>query len=60
MALRGLWGSWFSRRGAAAMDTRPRRFWSKVELVIDAALPPAEATAATLQDKVLALRGDWK
>jgi 1-acyl-sn-glycerol-3-phosphate acyltransferase len=60
MALRGLWGSWFSRRGGAAMVKRPRRFWSKVELVIDAALPPAEATAATLQDKVLALRGDWK
>jgi 1-acyl-sn-glycerol-3-phosphate acyltransferase len=60
MALRGLWGSWFSRRGGAAMAKRPRRFWSKVELRIGRPVGPAAATAAALREEVLRLRGDWK
>ncbi len=57
LALRGLWGSFFSRRGGPAMSRFPRRFWSKIELRVGKPLPPREATAATLQREVAALRG---
>jgi 1-acyl-sn-glycerol-3-phosphate acyltransferase len=59
-ALRGLWGSFFSRRGGPAMQKVPRRFWSKVELEVGAPIPASEATAARLEQEVRALRGDWK
>lgn len=60
MALRGLWGSWFSRKGGAAFKGLPRGFWSKIELNIGQAIPPEQVSAALLQEKVAALRGDWK
>ena len=60
MALSGLWGSFFSRKGAPAMKKLPRRFWSKIRLRVGAAVPSDHAKAATLQEKVLALRGAWK
>lgn len=60
MALRGLWGSFFSHKDSSAMTRLPRRFWSKVELVAGDAVAPDQAKPALLQDKVQALRGDWK
>jgi len=61
LALRGLWGSFFSRMGGAAM-TRPfrRGVLSKIGLVAGAAVPPQQVTPEGLQEQVLALRGDWK
>jgi hypothetical protein len=61
MALRGLWGSFFSRKGGAAM-TRPfrRGVFSRIALAVGAPLAPADATPAALQARVLALRGDWR
>ena len=61
MALRGLWGSFFSRKGAPAM-TRPfrRGLLSKLELVVGEPVAPETATPESLQQMVLALRGDWK
>jgi 1-acyl-sn-glycerol-3-phosphate acyltransferase len=58
MALRGLWGSFFSRKDGHAMRRPFRRIWSRIELVVGAALPPSEATVAALQTRVLTLRGD--
>ncbi len=60
MALRGLWGSFFSRHGGAAMS-RPfkRGILNRLELVIGAPVSPAQATPETLRDKVLKLRGPW-
>ena len=59
LALRGLWGSIFSRRDSMLGRSRlPRRFWSAIELVAGAPVPPEQATAALLQEKVAALRGD--
>ncbi|SFC48068.1 1-acyl-sn-glycerol-3-phosphate acyltransferases [Marinospirillum celere] len=60
MALRGLWGSWFSREKGSAFKKVPRRFWSRVEVVAGPALQPEEATAERLQEQVAALRGDWR
>jgi 1-acyl-sn-glycerol-3-phosphate acyltransferase len=59
MALRGLWGSLFSRRDNFMKRARlPRRFWSRIELVAGAPVPPVEATAELLEGKVRELRGD--
>ncbi len=59
MALRGLWGSFFSRKHGPAM-TKPfrRGVFSKIELVTGAAVPAAEALPERLQADVTALRGD--
>lgn len=58
MALRGLWGSFFSRKGGAAM-TRPfrRGILSKLELVVGSPIAHDLATPELLQQQVLALRG---
>jgi 1-acyl-sn-glycerol-3-phosphate acyltransferase len=59
MALRGLWGSFFSRRDSSVGRMRlPRRFRSHIELVAAAPIPAAQATATVLEAKVRELRGD--
>ncbi len=58
MALRGLWGSFFSRDGGRAMRRPFRRFWSRIEVVAAAPIPPDAISAEALQAQVLALRGD--
>ncbi|MGZ8273149.1 MAG: MFS transporter [Burkholderiaceae bacterium] len=62
MALRGLWGSFFSRFGGAAfshpLDARLRRgLRSKVELVVGEPVPAERATPELLMAQVAALRG---
>jgi len=58
MALIGLWGSFFSHKGGHALTTKPRRFWSRVQLVVDEPIPAKEASAAHLQDVVQQLITD--
>ena len=58
MALRGLWGSFFSRRDGRAMSRPFRRFWSRIECVCGEPVPAALVTAAVLQERIAALRGD--
>ena len=61
MALRGLWGSFFSRKGGPAMSKPFRRgIFSKIELVAGQALPPHLVTPEDLQARVLELRGEWR
>ncbi|KAA0179538.1 MFS transporter [Cupriavidus gilardii] len=61
MALRGLWGSFFSRKGGAAM-TRPfrRGILSRLELVVGEPIDPTQATPEGLQQVVQGLRGEWR
>jgi 1-acyl-sn-glycerol-3-phosphate acyltransferase len=61
MALRGLWGSFFSRKGGRAM-TKPfrRGLFSKIGLVVAPPIAPALVTPEGLQVQVQALRGDWR
>ena len=61
VALRGLWGSFFSRHGGAAM-TRPWRSrpFRKIGLAVGAAVAAAAATPEALQAKVQELRGGWR
>jgi 1-acyl-sn-glycerol-3-phosphate acyltransferase len=61
MALRGLWGSFFSRRGGKApMAKLPSRFWSRIEMVVTAPVPGRDASATGLQKIVSGLRGEWQ
>ena len=63
LALRGLYGSFFSRKDGAAMSKPLRlitRFWSRVELVTAPPVPATALTAAALHDTVLAMRGNWR
>jgi 1-acyl-sn-glycerol-3-phosphate acyltransferase len=59
MALRGLWGSVWSRRDSMLHRARlPRRFRARVELVVDQPIAPAHLTAPVLEARVRQLRGD--
>ena len=60
VALRGLWGSFFSRVDGRAMRRPFRRFWSRIECVCGEPTPAAQVTAAALRERVLALRGDLR
>lgn len=61
LALRGLWGSFFSRKGGSAMS-KPRRllsrFWSRIALVAGPPVAPTDVSAQGLHDSVLALRAE--
>src|SRR5262249_32976716 len=60
MALRGLWGSFFSRSYQGKAMRRLRGMFSKIALVAGAPVAPARATPELLQERVLTLRGDWR
>ncbi|MDX1303716.1 MFS transporter [Photobacterium sp.] len=57
VALQGLWGSLFSREGGRALLKKPKRFWSRVNIVAGSALTSSEANSTTLRERVMALRG---
>lgn len=52
MALDGLWGSFFSRKGGPAMQHLPKRFRAHLRLQIDKPIAPEHANAATLEAHV--------
>jgi hypothetical protein len=61
MALQGFWGSFFSRKDGAAMSKPLRRgMFSKIGLNVGEPVPAHQVSPADLQQRVLALRGDWK
>jgi len=60
MALRGLWGSFFSRSDRGRAMRKIRGLFSRIALVAGAPVPPERATPEYLQQNVLALRGDWR
>jgi len=59
LALKGMWLSMWSKRDSRLGQLRvPRRFRAHVEVEAGAPVPGANATAALLETKVRALRGD--
>ena len=61
LALRGLWGSFFSRKDGAAMSKPSRlRPFSRIALAAGERVQPQHVTPEGLQERVLALRGDWR
>lgn len=57
MALRGLWGSFFSFKEGFFKNTG--RIWSRVQVVADEPVAPAHAAAEALREKVSTLRGEF-
>jgi 1-acyl-sn-glycerol-3-phosphate acyltransferase len=61
LALRGLWGNFFSRKDGPAMSKPSRiRPFCRIGLVAGALVPPQQVTPEGLQSRVLTLRGDWR
>ncbi len=61
MALRGLWGSVFSRDPSNVFERSfARGLRSKLALAVGRPVPPQHVTPEGLYEEVLALRGDWK
>jgi len=61
MALRGLWGSVFSRDASNVFERSfSRGLRSRLALAVGQPVPPQEVTPEGLYEQVLALRGDWK
>ena len=56
VALRGLWGSFFSFKEGFFKNTG--RIWSRVQVVAGDPVAPARATAEALREKVSVLRGE--
>jgi len=57
MALRGLWGTWFSRINGKAMSGLPRKFMTKIQLVVGEPVSPQDVSANFLYQKVCDLKG---
>jgi 1-acyl-sn-glycerol-3-phosphate acyltransferase len=61
MALRGLWGSVFSRDPSNVFERSfARGLRSRLALAVGRPVPPQDVTPEGLYEEVLALRGDWK
>ncbi|CAL92766.1 MFS transporter [Azoarcus olearius] len=61
LALRGLWGSFFSRKDGRPMSRPLRRgLFSRIELVAGEPLAAAAASPEALQGRVAELRADWR
>ncbi|MCI1006254.1 MFS transporter [Herbaspirillum sp. C7C8] len=61
MALRGLWGSLFSRDPSNPVArTFKRGLFSRLELAVGEPIAPAAVSPEGLQEQVRVLRGDWK
>ncbi|MDR9826187.1 MFS transporter [Vibrio sp. FNV 38] len=60
LAVKGLWGSYFSRFRGRACQGLPRRFWSKLEVEAGDPIPSSDATTEVMREKVITLRGDYR
>jgi 1-acyl-sn-glycerol-3-phosphate acyltransferase len=60
MALRGLWGSFFSAAGAGFFKNPFRRFWSRVDVVASAPWQPDQVATGKLRDHIETMRGEWR
>ncbi|KOO16849.1 acyl-phosphate glycerol 3-phosphate acyltransferase [Vibrio xuii] len=60
VALKGLWGSYFSRYKGSACKGLPSRFWSKIEIEVGTPVDSNLASTESMHQKVSELRGDWR
>ncbi|MGL5430880.1 MAG: MFS transporter [Vibrio sp.] len=60
LAIKGVWGSYFSRYQGRACQGVPRRFRARLEIEVGEPVAPQQATAAKMQQQVAELRGDWR
>ena len=59
MAIRGMWASIFSRSGMINTLRLPSRIRARVHILAEAPVAGSSATAAVLEEKVKAMRGEW-
>lgn len=57
LALRGLWGSFFSYKGGAPMRRLPQKLWTRIDLAVGNRVPARLVTAPGLRCTVEALHG---
>jgi len=57
VALRGLWGSLFSRKDGPAFFKLPRKLWARITISAGPPVAPQDVTAPLLHERVVALRG---
>lgn len=60
VALKGLWGSYFSRFKGRACKGIPQRFWSKLEVEVGKPIEAKMANSALIREKIITLRGDYR
>ncbi|MDW6092501.1 MFS transporter [Vibrio rhizosphaerae] len=60
MALKGLWGSYFSRHRGRACRGLPKRLRAKIEVVAAPPITASDTDSIQLRQHVAELRGDWQ
>ncbi len=60
MALRGLWGSFFSHQGRGAFLTGPKKLWAKIDVIAGVPIAPANVSAQGLFQAVSKLLRDGR
>ena len=60
IALKGMWGSYFSRYKGSACKGLPTRFWSRIEIEAGEPVPAEMASTQVMHEKVSKLRGEWR
>jgi len=60
LAIRGLWGTWFSRYKGSAMSGLPRAYMRRISIVSGEPVQPEEMNRILMRERVLELRGDEK
>lgn len=60
MALRGLWGTWFSRQGGRAMQGLPTSWMKKIEVITGDLIEYEQANLANIEIKIRQLREDQR
>lgn len=60
LAIRGMWGTWFSRHKGRAMKGIPKSFMRRLSIVSGAPVPAQEMNRIMMHEKVSQLRGDEK
>lgn len=58
LAIRGLWGTWFSRYKGKAMKGLPTSYMRQLTVVSGPPVPPEEMNRIMMHEQVSALRGD--
>lgn len=58
VALQGLWGSFFSYHGGKILARSAKRFWSRVNMIVEPVVHAKDASAISLEQKVKAMRGE--
>ncbi|CAH0539325.1 MFS transporter [Vibrio marisflavi] len=60
MALKGMWGSYFSRYKGRACKGVPTRFRAEIEIEASAPIHSTETSLSSLKEVITQLRGDWR